>query len=266
MDPAPARPGGRAPGAGPGAPGGPRPHGRRLRGAAPAVAGRGTGPAARRPRPGAVTAALVRPAPARRPGARRPRREGTVRRRRPRHVRRPHGRRRRTAGSCVVLAHRLGARALRGALHPGGAGDAGDVARPTSAVIELSRVGLGTNNIGRRLDLGRARMVVDAAIDAGVTHIDTADTYGGGDSERFLGEILEGRRERVVIATKFGMAEGGNGSPEYVHRASDPSIARRTYSGEPLPPSAIPNFVAITTRSRRPSRISPRNRSLSPPP
>ncbi len=93
-------------------------------------------------------------------------------------------------------------------------------------MIELSRVGLGTNNIGRRLDLGRARTVVDAAIDAGVTHIDTADTYGGGDSERFLGEILDGRRERVVIATKFGMAEGGNGLPEYVRRAIDATFDR----------------------------------------
>ncbi len=93
-------------------------------------------------------------------------------------------------------------------------------------MIELSRVGLGTNNIGRRLDLERARTVVDAAIDAGVTHIDTADTYGGGDSERFLGEILDGRRERAVIATKFGMGEGGNGSPEYVRRAIDASLGR----------------------------------------
>jgi aryl-alcohol dehydrogenase-like predicted oxidoreductase len=93
-------------------------------------------------------------------------------------------------------------------------------------VIELSRVGLGTNNIGRRLDLGRARKVVDAAIDVGVTHIDTADIYGGGDSERFLGEILEGRRARVVIATKFGMGEGGNGSPAYVRRAIDVSLGR----------------------------------------
>jgi aryl-alcohol dehydrogenase-like predicted oxidoreductase len=93
-------------------------------------------------------------------------------------------------------------------------------------VIELSRVGLGTNNIGRRLDLGRARKVVDAAIDVGVTHIDTADIYGSGDSERFLGEILEGRRARVVIATKFGMGEGGNGSPAYVRRAIDASLGR----------------------------------------
>ncbi|MDP9283649.1 MAG: aldo/keto reductase [Actinomycetota bacterium] len=90
----------------------------------------------------------------------------------------------------------------------------------------LSRVGLGTNNFGRRLDLEGARAVVDAAIDAGVTHIDTADIYGGGESERYLGEILAGRLDRVVLATKFGMGQGGNGSPEYVHKAIDASLAQ----------------------------------------
>ena len=94
------------------------------------------------------------------------------------------------------------------------------------SVTALSRVGLGTNNFGRRLDLEGARAVVDAAIDAGVTHIDTADIYGGGESERFLGEILTGRRDRVVLATKFGMGQGGNGSPEYVRQAIDASLAR----------------------------------------
>ena len=93
-------------------------------------------------------------------------------------------------------------------------------------MIELSRVGLGTNNFGRRLDLEGSRAVVDAAIDAGVTHIDTADIYGGGDSERFIGEILEGRRGDAVVATKFGMEEGGSGSPEYVRRAIDASLER----------------------------------------
>jgi aryl-alcohol dehydrogenase-like predicted oxidoreductase len=93
-------------------------------------------------------------------------------------------------------------------------------------VIELSRVGLGTNNFGRRLDLEGSRAVVDAAIDAGVTHIDTADVYGGGDSERFIGEILEGRRGDAVVATKFGMGEGGSGSPDYVRRAIDASLER----------------------------------------
>jgi aryl-alcohol dehydrogenase-like predicted oxidoreductase len=94
------------------------------------------------------------------------------------------------------------------------------------SVTALSRVGLGTNNFGRRLDLEGARAVVDAAIDAGVTHIDTADIYGGGESERFLGEILPGRRDQVVLATKFGMGQGGNGSPDYVRQAIDASLAQ----------------------------------------
>jgi aryl-alcohol dehydrogenase-like predicted oxidoreductase len=91
-------------------------------------------------------------------------------------------------------------------------------------VIELSRVGLGTNNFGRRLDLEGSRAVVEAALSAGVTHLDTADVYGGGDSERFIGEILDGRRGEAVIATKFG--GGGSGSPDYVLRAIDASLER----------------------------------------
>jgi aryl-alcohol dehydrogenase-like predicted oxidoreductase len=94
------------------------------------------------------------------------------------------------------------------------------------SVTALSRVGLGTNNFGRRLDVEGARAVVDAAIDAAVTHVDTADIYGGGESERFLGEILTGHRDQVVLATKFGMGHGGNGSPEYVREAIDASLAR----------------------------------------
>ena len=92
-------------------------------------------------------------------------------------------------------------------------------------MIELSRVGLGTNNFGRRIDFERSRDVVDAALAAGVTHLDTADIYGGGDSERFIGEILEGRRDAAVIATKFGMG-GGDGTPPYVRRAIDASLGR----------------------------------------
>jgi aryl-alcohol dehydrogenase-like predicted oxidoreductase len=91
-------------------------------------------------------------------------------------------------------------------------------------VIELSPVGLGTNNFGRRIDLARAREVVDAGLEEGVTHFDTADIYGDGDSERFLGEILGGRRGEAVVATKFGHARGG--SPDYVPRALDASLAR----------------------------------------
>jgi len=92
-------------------------------------------------------------------------------------------------------------------------------------VIELSRVGLGTNNFGRRLDRTRSIEVVHAALDAGVTHLDTANIYGGGESERYIGEALENRRSDAFLATKFGMGEGGNGTPEFVHQAIDASLA-----------------------------------------
>jgi aryl-alcohol dehydrogenase-like predicted oxidoreductase len=91
-------------------------------------------------------------------------------------------------------------------------------------VIELSRVGLGTNNFGRRLDRAQSVEVVHAALDAGVTHLDTANIYGGGESERYIGEALEGRRDDAFLATKFGMGEGGSGRPEYVREALDASL------------------------------------------
>ena len=91
--------------------------------------------------------------------------------------------------------------------------------------LTVSAVGLGCNNFGRRLDLDGTRAVVEAAIDAGVTFLDTADVYGGaGASERLLGEVLEGRRDEVVIATKFGWDAGG--APETVHDSVDASLAR----------------------------------------
>jgi aryl-alcohol dehydrogenase-like predicted oxidoreductase len=92
--------------------------------------------------------------------------------------------------------------------------------------LQVSRVGLGCNNFGGRIDFDRTREVVDAAIDAGVTFFDTADVYGGSDSERFLGRLLEGRRDRVVLATKFGHGAARGGSREHVHRAIDASLER----------------------------------------
>jgi aryl-alcohol dehydrogenase-like predicted oxidoreductase len=94
--------------------------------------------------------------------------------------------------------------------------------------LRVSRIGLGCNNFGGRIDLEATRAVVDAALDAGVTFLDTAEIYGnGGDSERFLGEILEGRRERVVLATKFGWGqEHGNGSADVVRASVQGSLER----------------------------------------
>jgi aryl-alcohol dehydrogenase-like predicted oxidoreductase len=100
----------------------------------------------------------------------------------------------------------------------------------------VSVVGLGCNNFGGRLDLAGARAVVDAAIGAGITLFDTADTYGGGGgSEELLGEILTGRRDQVVLATKFGHqaadlgyghAAGAKGGRSYIRRAVEQSLRR----------------------------------------
>jgi aryl-alcohol dehydrogenase-like predicted oxidoreductase len=95
----------------------------------------------------------------------------------------------------------------------------------------VSVVGLGCNNFGRTVDLEGTRAVVDAALDAGVTLLDTADVYGDkGGSESLLGEVLEGRRDRVVLATKFGqdMGDGteARGARAYIHKAIDASLQR----------------------------------------
>lgn len=94
--------------------------------------------------------------------------------------------------------------------------------------LRVSRVGLGCNNFGGRIGFDATRAVVDAALEAGVTFFDTAETYGnGGESERFLGQILEGRREDVVLATKFGWGSAtGNGSAEAVRAAIAGSLER----------------------------------------
>jgi aryl-alcohol dehydrogenase-like predicted oxidoreductase len=99
--------------------------------------------------------------------------------------------------------------------------------------LTVSVVGLGCNNFGSRLDLERTRAVVDAAIEQDINLFDTSDTYGnGGGSETFLGEILKGRRDRVVLATKFGSPIPGSrddearGSRRYIRRAVEASLRR----------------------------------------
>jgi aryl-alcohol dehydrogenase-like predicted oxidoreductase len=96
--------------------------------------------------------------------------------------------------------------------------------------LVVSVVGLGCNNFGRRIDLDATRAVVDAAIEEGVTLFDTADIYG--ESETFLGEALQGRRDDIVLATKFGamvlhgpdhQARAGR---RYIRRAVESSLRR----------------------------------------
>jgi len=100
----------------------------------------------------------------------------------------------------------------------------------------VSIVGLGCNNFGSRLDLAATRAVIDAAIDVGITLFDTADTYGGGGkSEELIGESLGGRRDQIVLATKFGhqnadmgysLAAGAKGGRRYIRHAVEQSLRR----------------------------------------
>jgi aryl-alcohol dehydrogenase-like predicted oxidoreductase len=104
--------------------------------------------------------------------------------------------------------------------------------RPLGASgLNVPVVGLGCNNFGRRLDLEGTRAVVDAALAEGVTFFDTADVYGGsGASEELLGQVLQGRRDQVLLATKFGMdmgdGQGPRGSRGYIVHAVEGSLRR----------------------------------------
>jgi aryl-alcohol dehydrogenase-like predicted oxidoreductase len=96
---------------------------------------------------------------------------------------------------------------------------------------EVTVVGLGTNNFGARCDLAQTRAVIEAALEEGITLFDTADIYSQGASESHIGEVLEGRRDRVVLATKFGkpMDDGPDlprGSRDYIRWAVDGSLRR----------------------------------------
>jgi aryl-alcohol dehydrogenase-like predicted oxidoreductase len=101
--------------------------------------------------------------------------------------------------------------------------------------LAVSVVGLGTNNLGMKLDMDGSREVVHAALDEGITLFDTSDSYG--QSEERLGELLEGRRDDVILATKFGSDSrrrgndngedwGARGSRRYIVRAVEGSLRR----------------------------------------
>ncbi|MET0928769.1 MAG: aldo/keto reductase [Aeromicrobium sp.] len=103
-----------------------------------------------------------------------------------------------------------------------------------SSDIDVTTLGIGCNAFGMRIDLQQTTAVVDAAFEHGVTFFDTADTYGHGQSEELLGAALAGRRDEVVIATKFGMDMGGvngddggrRGTASYVRTAVEASLRR----------------------------------------
>jgi aryl-alcohol dehydrogenase-like predicted oxidoreductase len=100
-----------------------------------------------------------------------------------------------------------------------------------SSDLEVTVVGLGCNNFGGRIDEPAARAVIDAALDVGVTFFDTADVYGNrGGSEEIIGRALAGRRDQVVLATKFGHdlgdGETARATRSYIRKAIENSLRR----------------------------------------
>jgi len=95
--------------------------------------------------------------------------------------------------------------------------------------LSVSVVGLGCNNFGNRLDADASEKVIDAALDNGINFLDTADIYGKTLSEEYIGRAIAGRRDEVVLATKFGKPvddERRGARPEYVKRAAEDSLRR----------------------------------------
>jgi aryl-alcohol dehydrogenase-like predicted oxidoreductase len=90
--------------------------------------------------------------------------------------------------------------------------------------LAVSTIGLGGNNFGLKIDLDATRAVIEAALEEGITFIDTSDSYGA--SEEFIGEVLEGRRDDVVLATKFGSKVRGGGDADFDARGSRRYIRR----------------------------------------
>jgi aryl-alcohol dehydrogenase-like predicted oxidoreductase len=99
----------------------------------------------------------------------------------------------------------------------------------TIGSLTVSVVGLGCNNFGMRIGRQETAAVVGAALDSGITLFDTADIYGGSKSEGHLGAALGGRRDEIVLATKFGVPyEGheGGASAAYIRTAVEDSLTR----------------------------------------
>ena len=87
--------------------------------------------------------------------------------------------------------------------------------------LTVSVVGLGCNSIGSNVDLSGTREIIAAALDCGITLFDTADVYGKmGGSEELLGAALQGHRDEVIIATKFGRDMAGGNGPDWDARGA----------------------------------------------
>jgi aryl-alcohol dehydrogenase-like predicted oxidoreductase len=134
--------------------------------------------------------------------------------------------------------------------------------------LEVSLVGLGTNNFGRRIDIDSARKVVHRALDLGVTHFDTANTYGGGGgSEEIIGTLLGARRKEVVLATKFGSRMPGEpdeprGRRAYALAAVEASLKRLKtdwidllYQHQPDPSTPIEETLRAMDELRQSGKV-----------
>jgi aryl-alcohol dehydrogenase-like predicted oxidoreductase len=131
--------------------------------------------------------------------------------------------------------------------------------------LKVSTVGLGCNNFGWRIDAAATARVVNAAFEAGVNFFDTADIYGGGQSEEFLGRALRARRKDAVIGTKFGMKmdeQRQGAKPDYVLRAAEDSLRRLGTDyidlyqlHQPDPSTPIGDTLAVLDRLVRAGKV-----------
>jgi aryl-alcohol dehydrogenase-like predicted oxidoreductase len=104
-----------------------------------------------------------------------------------------------------------------------------------SSTLQVAPIGLGCMGLSGTYgpaDDAESTTLIQRAIDLGVNHLDSSDMYGWGHNEELIGKAIKGRRDRVVLATKFGQVQnpGGpnlvNGRPDYVVQACDTSLKR----------------------------------------